>query len=161
MKNCQNKFYFRFQDSIEPDLIDYCSFYMIFNMTISAGEVEKNPQINPQELFPNNEEDNKNFLNYEERCKMSEILQKILKNLNINLLSFEDIFKDYSCHCNIITRYSLERVMKNANILETLTSNDLDLIFKYFSLPVALKHRKFNFKNFIEVLSKLKQMMSS
>lgn len=130
-------------------------------MTIATGKVAKNPKINLQKLFPNNEEDNKNFLNDQERCKMSETLQKILNALNINLSSFEDIFKDYSGHSNIITRYSLEKVMKNVNVLDVLTSDDLDLIFKYFSLPVALKHRKFNFKNFIEVLSKLKQMMSS
>lgn len=130
-------------------------------MTISVGaEVPKSPKINPEKLFPNNEEDNKNFLNFEERCKMSEVLQKIVKTLNINLSSFEDVFNDYCGRCTIITRYSLEKIMKNVNLLEFLSSDELDLIFKYFSLPVALKHRKFNFKNFIEVLSKLKQLMS-
>jgi hypothetical protein len=132
----------------------------MLNKTIHAGKLEQNPQINPKELFPNVEEDRENFLNHDERCHMSDIMQKIVKARNVNISSFEDIFKDYSGRCNIITRYSLEKIMKNCGALEYLTSDDLDLIFKYFSLPVALKKRKFNFVNFIETLSKLKIMMS-
>lgn len=145
--NFSRNFPFSFQDWEHPNYVNYVEFCLSLNKAIKAGkEVVKNPQINPQKLFENVEEDRESFLNFAERVKLSEILQKLVKSSHV--ASLKDIFKDYSGRCNIITRYSLEKVMKNYN----LSSDDLDLIFKCFSLPVALKKRKFNFKNFVETL---------
>lgn len=148
---------FSFQAFQDPFYINYCDFCLQLNRANHAGNLDIKPEMNPQELFANNDEDSKNFLNYEERNRMSEILQEILKS-KVDVASLEDVFNDYGGRCHIITRYSLEKVMKNSNISDNVTSDDLDLIFKCYSLPAGLTKRKFNYDNFVEALQMLKKL---
>lgn len=130
---------------------------MALNRTNQLAENRRKTPINPQDLFANNDEDRKNFLNYDERNRMSEILTNILRHSKSNLSSLEDVFKDFAGRCSIVTRYSLEKVIKNSDLIDAVTADDLDLIFKCYSQSFGLNLRKFNYHNFLGALQILQK----
>lgn len=148
-------YHFSYTAFWDPQFINYNSFCMALNKVNHVGDTEPASGINPQTLFANTDDDTQNFLDYDERNRMAEILQNILRQSRVTVSSLEDIFKDYAGRCNIITRYAMEKVIKNSNLAETVTSDDMDLIFKCFSQSCGLNLRKFNYINFVQALQTL------
>lgn len=122
----------------------YQKFCHLIDEAFSQKQLEKAPLLVPILHVPT-EEGDYCFLNFEERTIVSQALQKLARQVQPNLLElFEDFDKE---KVGRITECQFLRVLTQRNLHTLLSSREVGLVFKCFSikrsLRLEMKYREF------------------
>ena len=101
-------------------------------------------------------DDSLNFLDFEERCIISNALQK-LSRYHDDASNIKSFFEDRAGISGFVSKRSFEQVLNICDLIELVTPKEIEVLFKGFSLPAG-PERRFDYKNFILVLSQLRAM---
>lgn len=128
----------------------------MMNEAFCQTKLEKKPRTLPIQHIPS-PDDSLNFLNLEERCIVSHALQKLSRHHDA-VSNMKYLFKDRGGCKGIISKDNLEQVLASAGgLMELITHNELDMIFKSFTKPCG-NSPKFDYENFLLVLSSINAM---
>lgn len=146
-------FFHRFRLPCDPRFIDYKSFCEMMNQAFFRTKLESSPLTQPVQYIPS-PDDSLNFLTFDERCIVSQALQKLSRHHD-DVSNMKSFFADRTRKRGIIDKSKLEQVMTICGGLnELLTKNEFDVVFKCFSKPSGVG-LKFDYENFLFVLSSL------
>lgn len=125
-------------------MVDYCRFCDTIEEAFSQKQLERAPLLVPLQHIPADDGDF-NFLNFEERTIVSAALQKLARQVQPNLIElFEDFDKG---KIGRVTQYQFIKVLTQRNLHTLLSSREVDLVFKCFSvqrsLRLEMKYREF------------------
>lgn len=135
-------------------MVDYRRFCNTIDEAFTQIQLERAPLIVPLQHYPHDDSDH-NFLNFEERTIVSAALQKLSRHTNANLL---ELFQDYDKQkIGRITHCQLMRALTMRNLHTLLSSREIALTFKCFSVPRSLRHEM----KYLEFLNALRLVAST
>lgn len=123
------------------------------NQAYFTTKLEKNPHAHPHKFLPTHD-GLLNFLNFEERCQVSNALQKLAKHNDTNMTVF---FEDYEGKSGDVTKENLIRVLTICGLIELLSDEELDVLFKCFTIRRGCCKR-FDYKSFLTVIDEVAAM---
>lgn len=143
---------FSYDNPCEPGFVNYKTFCETMNKAFTETNLEKKPCTVPIQFIPT-PDDSLNFLNYEERCIISHLLQKLSRHHD-NVSNMKTFFEDRGGCKVIISKENLIQVFQTCGLMELITKPELDVLFKCFSKPSGTVF-KFDYENFLMVLSSI------
>ncbi|XP_018048189.1 PREDICTED: uncharacterized protein LOC108687099 [Atta colombica] len=134
-----------FQAPLKSDFIEYTKFATIVEEAVATGCLEKVPLVVPLQHVPS-EANSKTFLNFDERQKVATALDKLCQVRSPNL---EEVFKDYDKeNTGTVSKGQLIRTLSVRRMLELINNNELDAIYKCFSIE-RNNRLEFNYRTFL------------
>lgn len=127
------------------------------NEAFTQTGLEKHPLKRPIPLIPT-QEDSLNFLNFEERFLVSKALQKLSKYSD-DVSNMSLFLVDYDGKSGYVTMTNLLRGLKTCGLIELLTDQELNVLYKCFSTERG-NGRFFDYKSFLFVISELNKMQN-
>jgi hypothetical protein len=143
---------FSCKNAAHPTFIDHKTFIDFINQAFYQKNLEQRPLTVPIKHLPSYD-DSLNFLDFEKRCIISNALQK-LSRYHDDASNMKSFFEDRGGENGIISKQSFEQVLCVCGLIELVTPKEVEVLFKGFS-KAAGPERKFDYKNFVMVLSKI------
>ena len=125
------------------------------NQVFYTSKLEKNPLTRTHQLLPTHD-GLLNFLNFEERCTVSNALQKLSK-YNDNISNLNLFFADYDGKSGDVKKENLIRTLTTSGLIELLTDREIDVLFKCFTVQRG-GCKRFDYKNFLIVIGEIAKM---
>lgn len=122
------------------------------NQAFYTTQLEKHPQARTQQFIPTHD-GLLNFLNFEERCILSNSLQKLSK-FNDTISNLSLFFKEYEGKSGDVTKENLIRALTINGLIELLTEHEVDVLFKCFTIERGCCKR-FDYNNFLSVIKEI------
>lgn len=135
--------------------MDYKAFCEVMNQAFLQTKLEKRPCTVPVQFIAT-PDDSLNFLNYEERCIVSQALQK-LSRYHDDVSNMKSFFQDRGGCKGIICKENLVQVLQTCGMMDLITQAELDVLFKCFAKPSGIVF-KFDYEQFLTVLTHIKGM---
>lgn len=125
------------------------------NQAYYTTKLEKDPHARTHQFIPTHD-GLLNFLNFEERCTVSNVLQKLSK-FNDNISNLSLFFNEYDGKSGDVKKENLVRALATSGLIELLTDHEVDLLFKCFTVQRGCCKR-FDYKNFLTVIKEITAM---
>lgn len=125
------------------------------NQAFYQTKLEKRPLTVPVDHVPLTDSP-LNFLDFEERCLVSNALQKLSRHNDIST-NIKSFFADRAKSSGTVSMHSFKQVLKLLGLEELLTPEEVSVVFKSFSLPAGTG-RGLDYKNFLVVLAQIRAM---
>jgi hypothetical protein len=122
------------------------------NQAFYTTRLEKDPHARTHQFIPTHD-GLLNFLNFEERCTLSNVLQKLSK-FNDNISNLNLFFEDYEGKSGDVKKENLVRALTVCGLIELLTEHEIDVLFKCFTIQRGCCKR-FDYKNFLMVIKEI------
>lgn len=120
--------------------------------------MEKDPHKKTHKFLPTHDS-SLNFLNFEERCIVSNTLQKLSK-YNDNITNLNLFFVDYEGKSGDVKKENLIRALTISGLIELLSDHEIEILFKCFSIQRGNSSccKRFDYKNFLSVIKEISAM---
>lgn len=135
-----------FQSLAFPNHVDYKRFCDVIEEAYSQKRLERAPLIVPLQHFPS-DDCPENFLNFEERCLVSLILQKLSRYLD-TITNLSELFQNYDkTNCGTITQNQLLKALTLRELHTLISSREMNVLHKCFGkrrgTQIEFKYREF------------------
>ncbi|XP_014603469.1 PREDICTED: uncharacterized protein LOC106786514 [Polistes canadensis] len=142
-----------FKSPMKPGFVDYARFAECVEEAVAMGSLERAPLIVPIQHIPS-EASSRTFLNFDERYILSQSMDKLCTIKQTNL---EELFADYDKeNVGTVTKNCLMRALSIRGMLNLISSRELDVIYKCFSIERA-GNLGFDYRAFLRALRLLQE----
>jgi hypothetical protein len=139
-----------------PGYVDHKEFCKILNEAFYQTDLERQPGKKPIQHVVTHD-NSLNFLNFEERFAVSHALQK-LSRFPDEVSNLTMFFDDYDGKSGDVSRTNYERALTTAGLFELLTTFELNVLFKCFSIERGTGNVRFDYRTFSTVISEIYKM---
>lgn len=143
-----------FRSILTPNHVDYKRFCDVIEEAFSQKRLERAPLITPLQHFPS-EDSPENFLNFEERCVISQILQKLSPFID-TIMNLSELFANYDkTNCGTISEHQLLKVLTMRELHTLISSREMAVLHKCFGKNRGVQ-REFKYREFMQALEMVK-----
>lgn len=130
--------------------VDYKRFCDTIEEAFSQKQLEREPLLVPLQHYPS-EDDPYNFLNFDERCVVSLLLQTLSKYTD-RFSNLSSVFEDFDkTKCGTITKHQLMKAFTLREIHTLISTRQFETLFKCFSKERGYQ-REFKYREFLKAL---------